>query len=362
MKKIIIPLLVICLPHLFLKGQIVVNSQDMPITGNTYTKSIAATTGNIDYKQTGSNYIWDFSSLVPINQTVDTFVSVMQTPIFYYPTFITSANQALKQPNINLVVLQMTNVYNFLNNNTNAYNLIGYAAQISGIPVPLKYDNPDRIFKFPLNYGNVDSSSSQASLNLTGYGYFKETKKRKNFVDGYGTLVTPYGSFQVVRVKSIIYQKDSLHLDTIPVNLPAVERNITEYKWIAKNHGIPLLEITETSMGMLPAITTTISYKDSTRNLAVIEKPSTTNDWFKVYPNPAKDNFFIDFKLVTSSNIKIEIFDITGNKIKEISQYYEGRGNYKIELDLISNKINRGIYFIKFINGKNTNFSKLVVL
>jgi len=362
MNKIILTLIAFCFFHIITKGQIIVNNQDMSVVGNTYTKSVALTTGNIDYMLTGSNYIWDFSSLIPVSQTVDTFVSVTQTPIFYYPTFIASANQALKQPNVNLGILQMTNVYNFLNNNANAYNLVGYAAQVNGIPLPLKYDNPDRLYKFPLNFANVDSSSSQASLNIPGYGYFKEIKKRKNMVDGWGTLITPYGSFQVLRVKSVIYQKDSLRLDTIPIAIPAVERNIIEYKWIAKNHGIPLLEITETSTGLMPAFTTTISYKDSTRNLVAIEKPLTLSDNFKIYPNPTKEKVFIDFKLGSPSNIIIEIFNIAGNKIKEFSQFYDEKGSYKIKFDLIDDKISRGIYFIKFQNGKNINVSKLIVL
>lgn len=363
MNKIISSLFILCTSFLLATGQITVNNQDMPIVGNIYTKSTAASVGSIDYTITGANHFWDFSSLVPVSQTADTFVTVMQTPAFYYPSFVLSANQALKQPNINLGLFQMTNVYNFLNNSTSAYNLVGYAAQLNGIPLPLKYDNPDRYYKFPLNYGNIDSSNSHANLNVPGFGYFNEVKKRKNTVDGWGTLVTPYGTFQVLRVKSVIYQKDSLHLDTIPINFPAVVRNITEYKWIAKNQGIPLLEIVETSLGIMPAFTTTITYKDSLRNLGINEKPITISEnKINIYPNPAKDKFSIDFKLISPAEIEIGIYDITGSKIKEIIQPYGEKGNYKISIDLNEAKITKGVYFIKFKNGKNISVTKLIVI
>ena len=242
----------------------------MPSTGNMINKSTALTTGSIDYTLTGANHIWDFSSLTPISQSIDTFVTIYSTSIFYYPTFLSIADQALKQANINLGVAQMSNVYNFFKNTSSAYNLVGYAAQVNGIPLPLKYNTADRLYKFPLNYGNIDSSSSTAILNVPSIGYFNESKNRKNTVDGWGTLTTPYGTFPVLRVKSVIYQRDSLSLDTIPFPMPAIIRNITEYKWVGKNNGIPLLEIVETSFGILPAFTTTINYIDSVRDLTPI--------------------------------------------------------------------------------------------
>ncbi|MCX6232839.1 MAG: T9SS type A sorting domain-containing protein [Bacteroidetes bacterium] len=363
MKKIYILLITILSIYSFTYAQITITTADMPATGNKINKSTALTTGTVDYTLTGTNYTWNFSALVPVSQSVDTFVTVLSTPIFYYPSYITSANQALKQPNISLGVAQMSNVFNFYNNASAAYGLIGYAAQINAIPIPLKYNTADRIYKFPLNYGNVDSTASSASMSVTSIGYFGETKRRKNIVDGWGTLTTPYGTFQVLRVKSIIYQKDTLSLDTIPFALPAVVRNITEYKWVGKSNGIPLLEIVETSYGIVPTITTTINYIDSVRVLTgITERPINISESVKVFPNPVTNQFTISYNLTKPTDVNIQLFDLTGKEVKTIEKGMIDKGNYQQTYTIQDERLIRGIYFIKFQFNNSTYTKKLVIL
>lgn len=362
MKKAFLFLIILLVSNCLIYSQIVVNKSDMPTAGDEINVSTALTVGAIDYTLTGTDYLWDFSYLMPLSQTVDTFVTVSSTPIFYNLTFLTSANQAMKQANINLGIAQMSNVYNFYNSNSSAYSLAGYAAQINGIPIPLKYNNADRIFKFPLNYGNIDSSNSVATLNLPSIGYFNESKTRKNTVDGWGTLKTPYGTFPVMRIKSVIYQKDTLHLDTIPLPFPAVVRNIIEYKWVGKNFGIPLLEIVETSYGILPAYTTTVTYIDSVRNLNPfgIEK-IISNDNISIYPNPANNQFTINYNLSKSADVDIRIFDLTGKQILILEQGIRNKGNNQKTYFTANEKIQKGVYFIKLKFNQITYTRKLVI-
>ena len=364
MKKLYTFFLILVNINLVSFSQITVTNTDMPVTGNMINKSTALTAGTIDYTLTGANHNWDFSALNPVSQTVDTFVSVISTPIYYYPSYITSADKALKQPNINLGIAQMSNVYNFYKNSTSAYNLVGYAAQINAIPIPLKYTTADRLYKFPLNYGNIDSSASVATISIPGVGYFNESKKRLNTVDGWGTLITPYGSFPVLRIKSVIYQRDSLSLDTIPFPVPAIIRNIIEYKWVGKNNGIPLLEIVETSFGILPAFTTTINYIDSIRNLnpVTVEKVVNGSESIKIFPNPAISQFSISYTLNRSADVDIRLFDLTGKEIKIIEKGYREKGSSQQTFNVQNEKLIKGIYFIRFQFDKTTYTKKLAIL
>ena len=365
MKKIFILLLILVAVNPVAFSQITVTNTDMPSTGNMINRSVALTPGTIDYTLTGIDYNWNFLSLTPVSQMIDTFVTVTSTSVYYYPPFILSANQALKQPNINLGVAQMSNVYNFYNNSSSSYGLIGYAAQINAIPIPLKYNNADRIFKFPLNYGNIDSSNSFVSFSIPTYGYFCETKTRKNTVDGWGTLTTPYGTFPVLRIKSVIYQKDSLYSDSIPIPLPAMVRNIIEYKWVGKNNGIPLLEITETSIGILPSFTTTVSYIDSVRNLnppVNIGKVVSINENIKVFPNPASSQFSVAYTLNKATEVDIRLFDLTGKEIKIIEKGFKEKGSSQQTYNVQNEKLVKGIYFIKFQFDKTNYTKKLVIL
>ncbi|MEI6694816.1 MAG: T9SS type A sorting domain-containing protein [Bacteroidota bacterium] len=364
MKKTFILLMILINIQLICLSQITVSSTDMPAVGNMINKSLALTTGTVDYTLTGANHTWDFSLLTPVSQSVDTFVSVLSTPIFYYPSFITSADKALKQPNINMLIAQMSNVYNFYKTTTTAYNLVGYAAEINSLPIPLKYNIADRLFKFPLNFGNIDSTASVATLSVPSLGYFNESKKRKNTVDGWGMLTTPYGSFAVLRVKSVIYQRDSLSLDTIPFPIPAIIRNITEYKWVGKNNGIPLLEIVETSFGIIPSITTTINYIDSVRNLypSSIEKTVYGNESIRIFPNPASNQFSIAYTLNKATDVDIRLFDLTGKEIKIIEKSFKEKASYQQSFNVQNEKLIKGIYFIRFQFDKTTYTRKLVIL
>jgi len=313
MKKVPFICFVLLIPLFVYSQAITVTTSDMPSTGDTIRISTALTTGGIDYTLTGTNYTWDFTGLTPVSQDVDTFITVSSAGLGYSLAFFTAANQALKQGNIDLVIVQLQNVFNFYKNASSAYSLAGYGATFSGLPIPVKYDVADRLYKFPLNYGNIDSTQSNFSMSLTATGYFAENKKRKNSVDGWGTLKTPYGIFQVLRVKSEILQKDTIHIDTLGVSLPSITQNIVEYKWIAKGKKIPVLEITKSSL--IP--TATIRYIDSLRTNLIFGLNEIESASLNIYPNPASGNIFIELPLTVQHNGIIQILDVTGRIVTQ---------------------------------------------
>ena len=71
------------------------------------------------------------------------------------------------------------------------------------------------IYKYPVNYGNVDSSASGYSVELPNFLYYGVERNRVNEVDGWGTLITPSGTYNVLRLKSTIEEHDSIYLDTL---------------------------------------------------------------------------------------------------------------------------------------------------
>ena len=67
---------------------------------------------------------------------------------------------------------------------------------------------------------------------------------RTNVVDGWDNLTTLFGTFQTLRVKSTLIEHDSVYIDSLSTGFP-INRNITEYKWLGKGQGIPLLQVNE---------------------------------------------------------------------------------------------------------------------
>ena len=226
-------------------AQISIQSSDMPQVGDTIRQSSTVELGTINYLEAGAGVNWDFSNLIPFTQKVDTFVSFSSTPWLYQLMFFGSAN--LAQPLLEFDQFpgfEVSDAYNYYNNTNSSYSLAGNAATLNGIPLPNKFNNPDKIYHFPLAYGNADSSYSTYSFDVPGIGYLGGWKNRVNHADGWGTLSTPYGTFDVLRVKSDIVQYDSMYLDSLGFGFPTV-REFTEYKWLGSGMGLPLVTVTD---------------------------------------------------------------------------------------------------------------------
>ncbi len=100
---------------------------------------------------------------------------------------------------------------------------------------------------FPLTIGVSDSSESSRSQIIPEFGYYEIHRKRVNIVDGWGTLTTPNGTFQTIRIKSTVYSHDSIYIDSNNEGY-SIDRVETEYKWLGNGFGTPLLRIIESNL------------------------------------------------------------------------------------------------------------------
>lgn len=258
-------------------SQITIDHTDMPAPGDTLRLSISTAIQG-DFTKTGYDTIWDFSSLLVMNQRVDTFVSVTDPAIPYlYLIFFppTVSNLASPMGGAGVVPgVPVSSGYRFYNNVNASFTDLGFAVELQGLPLALKYDNPDIQYKFPLTTGTPNwSSNSMVSISIPGTGSFYTSRTRQTQVDGWGTLITPFGTFSTIRVKSHLIEIDSITLDTGSMNFP-VTRDIMEYKWLAKGLGEPVLQINQ------EGLVATAIYRDSVRQnffpLSVNLGPDTT--------------------------------------------------------------------------------------
>ena len=264
-------------------AQIVVDETDMPEEGDTLRVSL---TTNIpdNYSQTGFNMTWDFSGLNKSGQQINSFVNIMSTPLIYRFTFIPGIISNLASPGNDLPAfpgIPFSDYFTFFNKSASHFSDVGYAFQLSVIPIMLKYDSPDIYYTLPCTIGNIWASQSFASVSLPALAYFSSSINRTSQVDGWGSLTTPFGTFQTIRIKSEVIEHDSVFLDTTGVGFPYT-RNITEYKWLGKGQGIPLLQINEEGL-----IKTAI-YRDVVNHTGLNELRKET---FQVFPNPTDGLF-----------------------------------------------------------------------
>lgn len=346
MKKFFLSILFIALSVNILYSQITIDKNDMPNINDTIRLSTTYSVNGIDYTLTGNDFLWDFSTLEPLTQKVDSFVDVSSTPVSYqyffnngiiYPQY--KSDLALKSPDIDTISeFQLTDNYIFFKKDDSYFSEVGMAGSLNGIPIPIQYTQVDVYYHFPLTYNDTDIGTSSYSIDVPNMGYYENIKTHIDTVDGWGTLITPYGSFQTIRIKSDIHIHDSIYIDSIGMGIPS-DTYKTEYKWLGKNYGEPLLKITKT--GILPPTVTfidsiyTVGINDDFENLLSIN----------IYPNPCSENLNIKYNLNKSTDVEISVFSVLGKKIFSTSESYKNKGVNKEIINI--SKLKPGNYFLR---------------
>jgi hypothetical protein len=145
----------------------------------------------------------------------------------------------------------------------------------------------------------MDSSNYKYTFTIPILGFtIKEQRIRHNFVDGYGTLITPSDTFyNVNRIHSRLDILDSVALDTLGLNISNIASIRHEYKFLAKGHDWPVVEIITYEIAGNEAITS-IVFRDSLHPFVspVINEVTTINERNDnpiIYPNPSSDYIMI---------------------------------------------------------------------
>lgn len=368
MKKIALPLLfVLSLSTGY--AQISIDVGDMPSAGDTYRVSNGLITPTIDPTLTGASYTWDFSTLQPVSQEVDSFVSVNSTGAIYSVVFSNisinpyRSNMAVKGPNFpTLPQISVSDVYYFYYNSTGSFVQTGYGANINGISTPLPFSNKDKIYDFNLYFGKIDTSDSDYQINIPGLGFYGHEQRRINEVDGWGTLITPFGTFNSLRVKSVINSHDSLYLDTLGIGFGFQNAPVTEYKWLSDQSGIPRLQINTTS-NFGTEIITSIRYRDSLRVLSGLPSVETASGYgITLYPNPASDQIGMDIVSAADEQVTISLLTTEG---RFISEFFKGRlneGKNRLIANLGPLQLSTGNYLVEVKGQQQSKTVRLVVV
>jgi hypothetical protein len=346
-----------------LQAQIVITSADMPAPGDTLRKSNTAFLDGIDYQQSGPDHLWLFDELTVMSQQVDTFVNVGDTPgiyqLFFNNNFLYPDHKATVAKKLGTFTaipgLALEDSYLFIKNTNEELREVGYGVTLEGVSIPIQLEQIDTIMRFPLEYGNIDSANSFFEISLTGLGYMMMSKFRRNTVDGWGTLVTPYGEFQTLRLKTEIVEYDSLYSDSLGIGMPVI-RNYTEYKWLANGYPEPVLQVTEE--GFL----VTASYIDSVRSVFLGEPERRDLKMnLSVYPNPCKDYVTLSYELEKDADVTISLYSMFGSEIRRVLHKKQERGYYNQVIYLSDYSLPKGIYFVRFVHDSHAFTRRIVV-
>jgi hypothetical protein len=327
MKKILLATLIINLGfNAFCQTAITLDRTDFPCptTASCGADSVQFTNvplvGNgIDLNQISTNSTWSYANLSSLGTDFARFIPASQAPIVFQLAFFGSdfVNPLLGSLSVaNLPISDAYEYYNYSVGNTRL-EIKGFGANVTipgqtiALPLPAVYSSPDVLYKFPVQFGNTDSSSSGFSLPLTIPNLpavtIKRAQKRVNVVDAWGSMTTPAGTFNVLRVKSSITRIDSFINTFLPIGVPT---NIVEYKWIAKGKKIPVLQVNTTSTTIGNPTISSVSYW-GTAPLSIFDWSNSASR-LHLFPNPSHEVTNIEFDTQHIGKTTLDIVAING--------------------------------------------------
>jgi len=286
-------------------AQVTISANDMPVSGDTLRVSNADLTqlGTLDFTATGANYSWNFASLVAASQPLLRYKPSIQTPYAFY--FLNTFGEKVAD-SVGFGLVQFTNIYNFYKKSSAYFKIEGTGLSYSGFPLASTYSKPDTLYHFPLSFGNVDSGTFAVSFTLPTLGSYKSEGKRTVTADGWGSITTPFGTYNALRVKSEIEETDSLSFSGINFGFP---NNRVEYKWLVPGQHAPILSVSGTSLfgNYTP---TSVQYRDTYRNLAGIADAKGVAFGLQAWPQPANGSATIAWQNPQVN--ALEVVDATG--------------------------------------------------
>jgi len=80
---------------------------------------------------------------------------------------------------------------------------------------------------------------------------------------------------------------------------------------------------------------------------------------FKLYPNPAKEELFVEYNLTNNTDVVISIYNSIGSVIENIEKLNSTKGKHKVNLKV--NNLKPGVYYIKVITNEGIGFNKFII-
>ena len=346
-----------------------IDRTDMPVVGDSLRLSQAAAlpAGAPPLTRRGPNQTWNYAALAPTAQRVERYRALSTTNIVFQLAFgLPGPNQAnLASPQALALppgtTLPVTDPVVFFRSSAADFRAVGSGVVASGLGLPVTFVSAaeqDIIYRFPLSYSSPrDSSTSAFSINLPGTVFFAQRQKRVNRPDAWGTLTTPYGTFQTVRVVTRLSAHDSLAVPGQPGT--GFDTPVTrEYKWLAKTVHVPVLKITTTQVG--PAeIVTGVEYRDIYRRIVPLgSRDAATDAALAAYPNPSAAGSPLALAVPAGSGpLTVTATDVVGRRLFRRS-FGGGAGVLRIEAEALGNF--RGVLLLTVQTAQGTATRRVV--
>lgn len=238
------------------------------------------------------------------------------------------------------------------------------------------FDNRVKGFDQNNNKGSMTLYNCSGYRNGTNYSIITELDSSKSAILINNVALESYGSLSgfVIQVKNswlspfITTNEDFISIDTLGIRGPRnVDGSLPELNFIHLASGSDLIDA---------GVPVGLPYNDAAPDLGAFETdgvPSQVSDknilsdftLQQNYPNPFNPETKIKFILNEPGKIKLNVFDILGNKISELMNGDFYSGEYEITWnakDEVTKSISTGVYFIRLVFNEKVKTIKAIYL
>lgn len=314
-----------------------ITQADLPTAGTAWTMNedtnyVAAIPAG------GTGQTWNYSTLLTNNIDTTAFQDAAGTPF------------ASSFPSSNLATYQTTDgSYGYYTSNSSGLYLDGNGSATGNLIY-----NPSLLYiPVPFSYGSTATGMGRlvVDTSVAGQGYRIVLRFENTYEgDATGSLQTPQGTYNVLRVKMTQLVYDSISVELSPgtgiyVPFSGSVSQTTNYNFLSTGNTVNLImDISADSLGA----TSTSSRYFSGQAVVSVEQIANAKKTV-VYPNPAIDK--INFK--NDVNAEVIIYDNAGQEVKRVV------GNVGNSVDIQSLKA--GVYRYKVIYTDKTESGSFIV-
>jgi hypothetical protein len=339
MKKIYLGIIILLLcPKLF--AQPVLNNSYFPVVGKAFSGRSFYKAVPLPPISEGPNQNWDFSGLDSVYITDYNFAFRVKN--------VSATDSGVKFPGAQVAMVSFfgsDSIENFYAYNGDDLENLGF--NVKGVPWNEKFLSPRRVeFRSNLDFGDLFIRTSQSTKNIGALRTYQRYRDTITYA-GYGTVTTPFGTYQNVPMLKLNY---SIDMSFTPTNLQ-LNNYGRHWLWFLPGYGQPYFRYTEDVdvnvpdavryegyVGFIP----TISTQDRIRENALQIFPNRIQNGHEILLSGQREG----------GKVKIEVMDTQG-KVVFKSQISDGRFSL--------NGLKSGLYLVHLQEDERLYTSRLIV-
>ncbi|MCB0269211.1 MAG: T9SS type A sorting domain-containing protein [Calditrichaeota bacterium] len=314
----------------------------------------------------GANQIWDFRSM-DVQDTLiyrSEFLSPGQTA---YADSFPQANFVQHVTDLDPDPGSSFEFYGYLEVASSSISNIGFASVFSQTNPPMdttifSYDD-NSVSPLPLNFNDTwtEVSSDTTFLGPDTSFYFLSIDSTVTLVDAWGTVQLDIGDFECLRIRDDVKTINKTILNGSVIS--SSEEVYIQYSWVSKSN-YEVANIQSQSGNTDPLFTDASGYGYLISTVTGIDDRGgeTVSSGFALsqnYPNPFNPTTTISFELPVASDIRLEVFDITGKRVETLVADRLESGVHEVVFD--ASHLPSGFYLYQ-LKGDRINLVKRMIL